>query len=311
MAHYLVTGGAGFIGSHLVAALLARGHRVRVLDNFSTGSRNNLSSIEQDIELIEGDVCHYHAVIQAMKGIEVVLHQAALPSVPRSIKDPIATHMVNTNGTLNILHAAVQQAVRRVVYASSSSVYGDSNFSEKVEHHQPTPKSPYAVSKLVGEQYCAVFYQQFGLETVVLRYFNVFGPRQNPNSAYAAVVPRFLAQMKAGNRPVIYGDGTQTRDFTYVENNVNANLAAAEVPHVAGKTMNIAGGNSASLLELVQLLNQHLGKDLQPMLESPRVGDVLHSKANIELAQQLMGFHPAIDFREGLALLVNFEKSNG
>jgi len=309
MAKYLVTGGAGFIGCNLVKALLEKNEEVRVLDNFSTGRRENLIPYKNDIEIIEGDIRSYHTTIKAMKNIDYVLHQAALPSVPRSIYDPITSNEVNINGTLNLLHAAVDAGVKRFVYASSSSVYGDSPVSPKHEELTPNPKSPYAVTKLAGEHYCKVFHQIYGLETVSLRYFNVFGPRQNPDSQYSAVIPKFLKLLLNNQAPTIYGDGTQSRDFTYVANNVEANLLACTTENVAGKVYNIACGTNFTLLELVKNLNEILGKNIQPLHAEKRSGDVLHSLADIQKAEKELNYQAKISFKEGLALLVhNFEK---
>jgi UDP-glucose 4-epimerase len=304
MATYLVTGGAGFIGCNLVKEILHRGHKVRVLDNFATGRRENLLPYLSDIELLEGDFSSYHIVNKAVKGVDFVLHQGALPSVPRSINDPITSNNVNINGTLNLLQAALEAGVHRFVYASSSSVYGDSEVSPKHEELKPNPKSPYAISKLTGEYYCRVYHQLFGLPTVALRYFNVFGPRQNPFSQYSAVIPKFLQLIREGKSPVIHGDGTQSRDFTYVENNVNANLLACEREGVGGAAMNIACGGSFTLLELVEALNRILGTNVQPTFSDSRPGDVKHSKADISLAKQLLGYEVTVDFEEGLRRLV-------
>lgn len=309
MAKYLVTGGAGFIGCNLVKALLEKNQQVCVLDNFSTGRRENLVPYQKDIELIEGDIRSYHTTIKAMKGVDFVLHQAALPSVPRSIYDPITSNEVNISGTLNLLHAAVDAGVKRFVYASSSSVYGDSPISPKHEELTPNPKSPYAVTKLAGEHYCKVFHQIYGLETVSLRYFNVFGPRQNPDSQYSAVIPKFLKLLLNNQPPTIYGDGTQSRDFTYVDNNIEANLLACTADNVAGKVYNIACGTNFTLLELVQNLNQILGKNIQPLHAEKRSGDVLHSLADIQKAKKELGYRVKTSFKDGLSLLVqNFEK---
>jgi UDP-glucose 4-epimerase len=309
MARYLVTGGGGFIGSNLVEELLKRGEFVRVLDNFATGRRNNLAPFAADIELIEGDVRSYHIVQKAVAGMDYVLHQAALPSVPRSINDPLTSNEVNVVGTLNLLQAAVEHNIRRFVFASSSSVYGDNPVSPKVETMIPNPKSPYAVSKLAGEKYCQVFYQIYGLETVGLRYFNVFGPRQDPNSQYSAVIPKFVRALQQGQSPTIYGDGTQSRDFTYVQNNVRANLLACEAPGVGGKVFNIACGTNFSLNTLLHELNAILGTNVQARYEAPRRGDVMHSTAGIAAAKEELGYTPQVSFEEGLRLLVaRFEK---
>ncbi|GIV44250.1 MAG: epimerase [Bacteroidia bacterium] len=305
MTRYLVTGGAGFIGSNIVEELLKRGDFVRVLDNFSTGRRSNLEPFKNDIDLIEGDIRSYHVVQKACQGIDFVLHQAALPSVPRSIFDPITSNDVNVNGTLNILHAAKESNVKRVVYASSSSVYGDNPISPKSEDFTPNPKSPYAVSKLTGEYYCKVFYQIYGLETVSLRYFNVFGLRQDPNSQYAAVIPKFLKMIKNGQSPTIHGDGNQSRDFTFVKNNVEANIIACTAPNAAGKVFNIACGESFSLNQLVEMLNNLLGKNIQPIYGPERSGDVKHSLADIQKAKEDLNYRPLVMFQEGLKILVD------
>ncbi|MCS7084835.1 MAG: SDR family oxidoreductase [Bacteroidia bacterium] len=309
MAKYLVTGGAGFIGSNLVEELLKRGERVRVLDNFITGRRQNLAPFLGDVELIEGDMTHYHVALKAVEGVDFVLHQAALPSVPRSIADPLTSNLINVNGTLNILHAAVEKKATRVIYASSSSVYGDSPVSPKTETLPPAPKSPYAVSKIAGEYYCRVFTQVYGLETVSLRYFNVFGPRQDPASPYSAVIPKFLRAMLRGERPVIYGDGSQSRDFTFVANNVEANLLACAASGVAGEVFNIACGTNFTLLELVAALNRILGTSSEPILSADRPGDIKHSLADISAARKRLGYQPRVSFEEGLKRLVeNFER---
>ncbi|MCE3008443.1 MAG: SDR family oxidoreductase [Bacteroidetes bacterium] len=308
MATYLVTGGAGFIGINLAKEILKRGHQVRILDNFSTGRRENLLPFLKDVELIEGDISSYHIVRKAVEGVDYVLHQGALPSVPRSINDPITSNNVNINGTLNLLQASLEVGVQRFVYASSSSVYGDSEVSPKHEELKPNPKSPYAISKLTGEYYCRVYHDLFGLQTVALRYFNVFGPRQNPNSQYSAVIPLFLKLIQAGKSPLIHGDGSQSRDFTYVANNVAANLLACETEGLGGQVMNIACGGSFTLIELVDALNEILGTQVQPTFGHPRPGDVKHSRADITKARQLMNYEPAVGFKEGLRLLVeNFE----
>jgi nucleoside-diphosphate-sugar epimerase len=297
---YLVTGGAGFIGSHLVQELVRRGQAVRVLDNFSTGKRENLQPYLADLELIEGDLRSYHLVQRAVAGVDVVLHQAALPSVPRSIADPITTNEVNVGGTLNVLEAAHQAGVRRVVYASSSSIYGDNPVLPKREDMMPNPLSPYAVSKLAGEKYGQVFSKIYGLETVALRYFNVFGPRQDPNSQYSAVIPNFITAILHGRRPVIYGDGEQSRDFTYVANVVAANLLAAEAPCEAGIVLNCACHDQTSLNELARGINEIVGARVEPLYQAARPGDIRHSFADVGEAGRRIGYVPAVSFREGL-----------
>jgi UDP-glucose 4-epimerase len=300
MAKCLVTGGAGFIGSHLVEALVEQGHAVRVLDNFSTGSRENLTAVRPRIELIEADLTDLDAVRAAVRGMEVVFHQGALASVPRSVADPLATHQVCATGTLHVLMAAREAGARRVVYAASSSAYGASTRLPKRETDPTLPLSPYAVAKLAGEQYCAAFSEVYGLETVRLRYFNVFGPRQSPDSPYAAVIPLFLQAMLAGRSPVIHGDGLQSRDFTFVADVVQANLLAAEAPGVRGKVYNIACGNRTSLLELVAKINELLGTAIRPVHDSARPGDVRHSQADITQARNDLGYSPRTDMVHGL-----------
>lgn len=297
---YLVTGGAGFIGSHLVEALLVQGAAVRVLDNFSTGYQANLAPFQKDIERIEGDLRDLETVQRAVMGVTYVLHQAALPSVPRSVQDPLTSHHCNVTGTLNLLTACRDAGVQRVVYASSSSVYGDSQELPKHEAMVQKPKSPYAVSKLAAEQYCQAFYTVYGLETVALRYFNVFGPRQDPHSPYAAVIAKFITGMLQGKAPVIHGDGMQSRDFTYVANNVKANLLAAKAPSVGGQVFNIACGQRYTLLDLVEAINHIIGTNLQPRHMESRTGDVLHSEAAIQAAQRCLGYTPEVTFYEGL-----------
>ena len=304
---YLITGGAGFIGSNIVEELLRRGEKVRVLDNFSTGKRENLNKFSENsnLKIIEGDLRNLHNVRDAVKGVEFVLHQAALPSVPRSVKEPITTNEVNINGTLNVLEAAKEFGVKRVVYASSSSVYGNSEILPKVETMTVMPLSPYALTKYTSERYCQIYYQIYGLETVCLRYFNVFGPRQDPTSQYSAVIPRFIKLMNEGKRPVIFGDGTQSRDFTYISNNVEANLLACFAPDIAGEVFNIACGERYTLLDLVAAINQLLGTKINPIFENERQGDVKHSLANIEKIKNLMQYKISIDFNHGLKLLTS------
>lgn len=297
---FLVTGGAGFIGSNIASELLEKGYSVRILDNFSSGKRENLKGMENDIELIEGDIRSYHIVQDSLKDIDIVLHQAALPSVPRSIKDPITTNDVNINGTLNILEAAVDLKVKRVVYASSSSVYGDNPVLPKVETMIPNPLSPYAVSKLTGEKYCNVFSRIYGLETVCLRYFNVFGPRQDPASQYSAVIPKFIKAINQNKQPVIYGDGEQSRDFTYISNVVQANILAATADCESGISVNCAVSGQITLNELIREMNKLMDKDIKPVYEGPRAGDIKHSYADINLAEKTLGYKPVVSFQEGL-----------
>lgn len=301
MATYLVTGGAGFIGSHLVDALLARGETVRVVDNFATGNREYIESVRDRITFYEVDIADLEALREPMAGVDYVLHQAAIPSVPRSVDDPVLTHEACATGTLNVLIAARDARVKRVVYAASSSAYGDIEGTYKSEDMPPRPLSPYAVAKLVGEQYCQVFYTVYGLETVALRYFNVFGPRQDPNSPYSAVIPLFMKAMLAGKQPTVFGDGTQSRDFTYIENVVQGNLLACQADkRVAGKVINLACGESINLLDLIAAINDLLGTHITPIFDAPRPGDVKHSCADIRLARDLLGFAPVVSFEEGL-----------
>jgi UDP-N-acetylglucosamine/UDP-N-acetyl-alpha-D-glucosaminouronate 4-epimerase len=301
MATYLVTGGAGFIGTHLVGELVSRNEEVRVLDNFITGLRRNLDPFAGRIQLYEGSVDDASLVARAMQGVDYVLHQAALGSVPRSVDDPSATHAANLSGTLTLLDAARKARVRRFVYASSSSVYGDSAQLPKVETMPALPLSPYAVTKLGGELYCRVFHQIYGLETVALRYFNVFGPGQRPDSEYAAVLPRFMAAAKQGEAPVIYGDGRQSRDFTFVENVIQANLlSCAAPPSAAGQAFNVACGESFTLLDLLREMESLSGLKLEPRFEAARKGDVKDSLAGIQKAKDLLAYRPAVSFREGL-----------
>jgi len=300
MAHYLVTGGGGFIGSNIVQMLIERGQRVRVLDNFATGRRQNLTGFENKIELIEGDIRDRAVAARAVAGVDYVLHQAALGSVPRSVEDPITSNEVNVNGTLNLLWAAKQAGVKRFVTASSSSVYGNTPQLPKEESMAPNPISPYAVSKLACERYTMSFHAVYGLPTVALRYFNVFGPKQDPLSQYAAVIPRFITAIKQGEAPVVYGDGEQSRDFTFIENVVQANLLACTAPEAPGQFMNIACGDRYSLNTLVQLIAGMIGKDVRPIYQAERAGDVKHSLASIERAKKVLEFSPTINFRDGL-----------
>lgn len=300
MAHYLVTGGGGFVGANIVQALLERGQRVRVLDNFATGRRQNLASFETNIELIEGDIRKPEVAARAVAGVDYVLHQAALGSVPRSVQDPITSNDVNVNGTLNLLWAAKQAGVKRFVTASSSSVYGNTPQLPKEESMTPNPISPYAVSKLACERYTVSFHAIYGLPTVALRYFNVFGPKQDPLSQYAAVIPRFITTIKKGEAPIVYGDGEQSRDFTFIENVVQANLLACTAPDAPGQFMNIACGDRYSLNTLLQLMAEIMGKEVRPIYDAERSGDVKHSLASIARAKKVLGFTPTVDFRDGL-----------
>lgn len=297
----LVTGGGGFIGSHLVRRLLREGQSVRVLDNFATGRRENLEEVLDDIELIEGDLQSYERVHNAVRGCEVAFHLGALPSVPRSIQDPLTSNATNVVGTLNVLLAARDEGVRRVVFASSSSTYGASIELPKREDMHPLPIAPYAVSKLAAEGYCRAFHEVYGLETVALRYFNVFGPGQDPQSQYAAVIPNFITAALEGRSPIVHGDGEQSRDFTYVDNAIDANLLAAEAPGAAGEAFNIACGERISLNEIVTRIAALVGKEIEAVHTDPRPGDVRHSLADISKAREILGFEPAVDFDEGLS----------
>jgi UDP-glucose 4-epimerase len=299
---YLVTGGAGFIGSHVVTELLERGHTVRILDNFSTGRRDNLAAIDGDVEVFEGDVRSYERAHNAVRGCECVIHLAALPSVPRSIQDPLTTSAVNITGTLNTLLAARDAGVRRVVFGSSSSIYGVSEAMPKHEAVMPEPISPYAVSKLAAEQYTHAFWAVYGLETVVLRYFNVFGPRQDPNSQYSGVVPLFMRLALEGKDPLVFGDGLQSRDLTYVANVVDATLSAATVEGAAGSICNIACGAPKTVLDLLAAISRVAERDITPQFAPPRLGDVKHSFADITAARTILGYEPRVDFDTGIAL---------
>jgi UDP-glucose 4-epimerase len=296
----LVTGGGGFIGSNVVRALLERGDDVRVLDNFSTGSRANLAGLEHDVQLVEGDLRSYERVHAAVRGTEVVFHQGALPSVPRSVQDPLTTTAVNIEGTLNVLLAARDESVRRIVNASSSSVYGNTGALPRVETQAPDPISPYAVAKLAAERFCTSFSRVYGMEIVSLRYFNVFGPRQDPTSQYAAVVPRFIRAIADGDPVTIYGDGEQSRDFTFVDNVVAANLLAADAPGIGGEILNVATGGSVTVNALADAIGALLDKPVEKSYEPAREGDVLASWADVSEARRLLGFEPKVDFEDGL-----------
>jgi UDP-N-acetylglucosamine/UDP-N-acetyl-alpha-D-glucosaminouronate 4-epimerase len=304
-AKYLVTGGAGFIGSHIAQALLDQGESVRVLDNLATGRETNLAVLKGRVQIIQGDLRNFEAVRAAVEGVEVVFHQGALASVPRSIADPVTSLEININGTQNVLQAAREAGVRRVVYASSSSIYGNTPTLPKQEQLQPHPVSPYAIHKLTGELLCQAFTSIFGLETVALRYFNVFGPRQDPTSEYAAVIPRFLTALIQKQRPIVFGDGEQTRDFTYIANVVQANLLAATSRAAIGYAMNIGCGEQVSLNTVLHLAGELLGVTPDVEYREPRQGDVRDSLADISLAQLLLGYKPIIGFGEGLALTLD------
>jgi nucleoside-diphosphate-sugar epimerase len=297
---YLVTGGAGFIGSHIVEGLVKKGERVRVIDNLTTGKRENLELCMGEIEFIEGDLRDPQAAAEAVKGANFILHQAAIPSVPRSIEDPLGTTENNLAGTLHLLMAARDAGVQRFVYASSCAVYGDTPLLPKKEDQLPAPLSPYAVSKLAGEYYCQVFHELYRLETVALRYFNVFGPRQDPLSPYAAVIPKFITLALAKKPLVVYGDGEQSRDFSFVADVVEANFLACTAKGIAGEQLNVGSGKQTSLNQLVQTLKEIIALDLEVEYADPQPGDVRHSLASIEKAQGLMGFAPKISFGDGL-----------
>lgn len=302
----LVTGGAGFIGSNLARALLARGDDVRVLDNFSTGNRGNLAGLEQDVELVEGDLRSYERVHAAVRGVEVVFHQGALPSVPRSVQDPLTTTAVNVEGTLNVLLAARDEGVRRIVNASSSSVYGNGGALPRAESQLPDPISPYAVAKLAAERFCTSFSRVYAMEIVSLRYFNVFGPRQDPTSQYSAVVPRFLRAIAAGEPVTVYGDGEQSRDFTYVDNVIGANLLAADAAGVSGEIVNIATGGSTTVNQLAETIGRLLSRPVEKEFEPEREADVLASWADVEQARRLLGYEPRVDLEDGLGRTADF-----
>ena len=302
----LVTGGAGFIGSHLVDRLLRDGHEVRVLDNFATGRRENILPVSGEVELVEGDIQSYERVHRAVAGCEVVFHQAALPSIPRSVQDPLTSNATNVIGTLNVLLGARDAGVRRVVFASSSSIYGLNQTLPKHETLVPLPISPYGVAKLAGEGYCRSFHEVYALEAVALRYFNVFGPRQDPLSQYAAVIPNFITALMAGEPPTIFGDGEQSRDFTHIDNVIEANVLAAASRRGVGDVFNIAAWQRTTLNELVDSLRTLLGSDLEPRYVAERLGDVKHSGADIGLAREVLGYQPPVSFEVGLRRTVEF-----
>ena len=307
----LVTGGAGFIGSHIASALTARGARVRVLDNLETGHLENIEEIGGDLDFIEGSVADEALLARVMEGVEVVFHEAAIPSVPRSVEAPRQTHIASVDGTFSLLLAARDKNVRRVVYAASSSAYGDQPTLPKSEEMRPDPLSPYAVAKLVGEYYCRVFTSVYGLETVSLRYFNVFGPRQDPGSQYSGVVSRFISSLLSDQRPVIYGDGEQSRDFTYIDNVVAANISAAAAKNASGNVINVANGERVTLNQLLAELKQLTGKEnVTAEYQEARVGDVRHSLADISMARELLGYESKVDLREGLQRTIDWWKTS-
>ncbi len=307
---YLVTGGAGFIGSHIAEALVKRGDRVRVLDNLMTGKRENLAHLTGKLEFIEADIRDAAATRQAMEGVNIVFHEAAIPSVPRSVAEPQLNHDANVNGTFNVLMAARDAGVKRLVFAASSSAYGDTEVLPKVETMMPNPLSPYAAAKLVGELYCQTFTRVYGLETVALRYFNVFGPRQDPTSPYSGVISKFVTALLNNEAPTIFGDGEQSRDFTYIANVVDANLRAAEAPDAVGQVMNLGIGQRITLNQLFEELQKILGTNLKPNYAETRAGDVRHSLADITRAESLLGYHPLVGLAEGLKYTVDWYREN-
>lgn len=304
----LVTGGAGFIGSHIATALVSRGDRVRVLDNLSTGNLANLQHLDGKVEFIEADLNDVAAVTRATGGVDCIFHDAALASVPRSVERPLDTNAACVTGTLNLLDVARRNGVRRLVYAGSSSAYGDQPTSSKRESDLPAPISPYGAAKLAAEYYCQAFTATYGFETVTIRYFNVFGPRQDPNSQYSAVIPLFITAMLAGRKPTVYGDGGQSRDFTYIDNVVHGNLLAADAPGVAGRVFNVANGRQTSLLELITTLNRLLGTKVEPNFAPPRAGDVRESLADISRARRDLKYEPQVDFEDGLRRSIEYYK---
>ena len=308
MTAYLVTGGAGFIGSHLVEELLRRGERVRVVDNLATGKRVNLAHLSA-VDFLEGDLADIAVAHRAVKGMEIVLHQAAIPSVPRSVEDPVTSNRANVDASLNLLVAARDAGVRRVVYAGSSSAYGDTPVLPKVENMPTAPLSPYALQKLVAEDYCRMFTRLYGLETVTTRYFNVFGPRQDPSSPYSGVISLFVSALCAGRAPTIHGDGEQTRDFTYVANVVDGVLKASSAPGVSGEVINVATGGRISLNQLFRTIHDLVGASVEPVYAAPRRGDVRDSRADVEKARRLLGYEPTVSFDEGLRKTIEWYRS--
>jgi len=310
MTKFLVTGGAGFIGSNICRELISQGCFVRVVDNLLTGNKSNLASIIDKVDFIEADMGNAEVAQSAMKDIEVVLHLGALPSVPLSVDNPVPTHKHCVDATFTLLMAARDTGVKRFVYSASSSAYGDAPISPKVETMKPMPLSPYAVAKLVGEYYCSVFYQVFGLETISLRYFNVFGPQQNPKSQYAAAIPAFVTAILKDKPPTIYGDGEQSRDFTYVDNVVQANLLAARAKQTKGEVINIACGLAVTVNEIIAMINDAAGKNVKPNYTDSRPGDVKHSLADITLAEKIIDFKPKVTFSEGLQKAIEWYREN-
>ncbi len=309
MAKILVTGGAGFIGSHLTTRLVEQSHQVRVLDDFSSGRRQNLEHLRERFELIEGNMCDPKTCADACRDVEFVFHQAAIPSVPKSVDDPVPSHDANINGTFNVFQAAVERKVKRVIYAASSSAYGDCEVSPKHEDLKPDPLSPYAVQKYMGERYARAFFQCYGLETISLRYFNVFGPRQDPKSTYAAAIPAFVTAILRGEAPTVYGDGEQTRDFTFIDNVVHGNLLAMNAKTTRGEAVNVACGDQISVNQVVDAINRSLKTDVKPQYVPRRAGDVVHSCADVTLAEKLLGFEPQVSFEEGLRRAIDYYSS--
>lgn len=310
MEKFLVTGGAGFIGSNICKKLVSQGCFVRVIDNLLTGKRSNLAAVSDKIEFIEADMGNEEVARTCMKDIDFCLHQGALPSVPRSVDDPAATHKHCLDATFALLLAARDAGIKRFVYASSSSAYGDTPTLPKVESMSPQPLSPYAAAKLAGEYYCLVFYKVFGLETISLRYFNVFGPHQDPTSQYAAAIPAFVTAILKDEPPTVFGDGEQSRDFTYVDNVVEANLLAARAGHTAGEVINVACGKAVTINEVIDIINELLGKNIKPIYTAPRLGDVKHSLADITLAEETIGYKPTVPFKQGLQRSIDWYREN-
>src|SRR5215470_5006368 len=309
MTSYLITGGAGFIGSNLVDELLRRGHRVRVLDNLSTGRLENLAAARERIDFFDMDICNLETIRPCFAGVDYVLHLAAMPSVPRSVADPLSANKVNIEGTLNVLLASRDAGVKRVVFAASSAAYGDNPNLPRVESHEPRPLSPYALTKLAGEYYCQIFARIYGLEAVALRYFNIFGPRQNPHSQYTGVLSKFITAYIKGTTPIIFGDGEQSRDFTYIDNVVDATLRACIAPDAPGRVINVGVGGCFTLNQTIALLDQIFGKQVTPRYDPPRSGDVLHSQADISLARQVLGYEPKVPYEQGLRKTVDWYRA--
>jgi UDP-glucose 4-epimerase len=309
MATYLVTGGAGFIGSHIVDELVRRGEEVRVLDNFATGTRANLAAVQQKVIIHEADIRNLEDIRPRFAGVDYVIHLAVMPSVARSIADPVESNLNNINGTLDVLVAARDARVKRLVFAASAAAYGDNPVSPRVESLLPSPLSPYAVQKLAGEHYCRVFFHLYGLPTVALRFFTVFGPRQAPASAYTGVLSKFIMAYLRGDPPIVFGDGEQSRDFTYVENVVDATLRACWAPPAPGNVINVGTGKSYTLNQVVALLNRIFGREVKPRYDPPRPGDVRHAQANISLARELLGYEPKVDLENGLRRTVEWYRA--